>query len=92
MKRDALRTAGLDEMRRIIREVEPPRPSARVSTLQAADLSTISERRHMEPRKLSQQLRGDLDWIVMKALDKDRDRRYEIGQRLGDGRAEIPGR
>ena len=75
-EKDTLRTAGVDEMRRIIREVDPPRPSARVSTLQAADLSTVSERRHIEPRKLSQQLRGDLDWIVMKALDKDRDRRY----------------
>jgi serine/threonine protein kinase/tetratricopeptide (TPR) repeat protein len=75
-ERDTLRTAGVDEMRRIIREVDPPRPSARVSTLQAADLSTISERRHVEPGKLSQQLRGELDWIVMKALDKDRDRRY----------------
>ena len=75
-EKDALRTAGFDEMRRIIREVEPPRPSARVSTLQAADLSTISDRRHIEPGKLSQELRGELDWIVMKAMDKDRDRRY----------------
>ena len=81
-EKDTLRTAGVDEMRRIIREVEPPRPSARVSTLQAADLSTISERRHIEPRKLSQQLRGELDWIVMKALDKDRDRRYATANDL----------
>ena len=81
-EKDTLRTAGVDEMRRIIREVEPLRPSARVSTLQAADLSTISERRHIEPRKLSQQLRGDLDWIVMKALDKDRDRRYASASAL----------
>ena len=81
-EKDTLRTAGVDEMRRIIREVEPPRPSARVSTLQAADLSTISEHRHIEPRKLSQQLRGDLDWIVMKAMDKDRDRRYESASAL----------
>ena len=81
-EKDTLRTAGVDEMRRIIREVEPPRPSARVSTLQAADLSTISERRHIEPRKLSSQLRGDLDWIVMKALDKDRDRRYASASAL----------
>jgi len=79
---DALRTAGADEMRRIIREVDPPRPSARVSTLQAADLSTIAERRHIEPRKLSQQLRGDLDWIVMKAMDKDRERRYATANDL----------
>jgi serine/threonine protein kinase/tetratricopeptide (TPR) repeat protein len=75
-EKEVLRTAGVDEMRRMIREVDPPRPSARVSTLQAADLSTVSERRHVEPGKLSQQLRGELDWIVMKALDKDRSRRY----------------
>ncbi len=81
-EKDTLRTAGVDEMRRIIREVDPPRPSARVSTLQAADLSTISDRRHIEPRKLSQQLRGELDWIVMKAMDKDRDRRYATANDL----------
>ena len=80
--KDALRTAGFDEMRRIIREVDPPRPSARVSTLQAADLSTISERRHVEPRKLHQQLRGDLDLIVMKAMEKDPARRYESASAL----------
>jgi tetratricopeptide (TPR) repeat protein len=81
-EKDTLRTAGVDEMRRIIREVDPPRPSARVSTLKAADLSTVCDRRHIEPRKLSQELRGDLDWIVMKALDKDRDRRYESASAL----------
>ena len=81
-EKDTLRTAGVDEMRRIIREVDPPRPSARVSTLQAADLSTVSDRRQIEPRKLSQQLRGELDWIVMKAMDKDRDRRYETANDL----------
>ncbi len=62
-------------MRRIIREVEPPRPSARVSTLQAADLSTVCDRRRVEPQA-QPELRGELDWIVMKAMDKDRDRRY----------------
>ena len=71
-------------MRRIIREVDPPRPSTRVSTLEAADLSTISERRQVEPRKLSQQLRGDLDWIVMKALEKDRNRRYATASDLAE--------
>ena len=76
-EKDTLQQAGYDELRRLICEVDPPRPSARVSTLQAADLSTISDRRQVEPRKLSQQLRGELDWIVMKALEKDRDRRYE---------------
>ena len=81
-EKDTLRTAGFDEMRRIIREVDPPRPSTRVSMLQAADLSTISEHRHIEPGKLSQQLRGELDWIVMKAMDKDRDRRYATANDL----------
>ena len=81
-EKDTLRTAGFDEMRRIIREVDPPRPSARVSTLQAADLSTVCDRRQVEPGKLSQQLRGELDWIVMKAMDKDRDRRYATANDL----------
>ncbi|MHB0959623.1 MAG: tetratricopeptide repeat protein [Pirellulaceae bacterium] len=81
-ERDTLRAAGVDEMRRIIREVEPPRPSARVSTLEAADLSTVAERHQIEPRKLSQELRGELDWIVMKALEKDRDRRYATANDL----------
>src|SRR5262249_17808695 len=74
---ETLKKAGDDEMRRIIREDEPPRPSARVSTMQQAHLSTIAEQRGLEPRRLSQQVRGELDWIVMRALEKDRNRRYE---------------
>jgi serine/threonine protein kinase/Flp pilus assembly protein TadD len=74
---EALRRAGYDEMRRIICEDEPPRPSARLSTIRQAKLSTIAERRGLEPRRLTQQLHGELDWIVMKALEKDRNRRYE---------------
>ena len=74
---ETLRKVGFDEMSRIIREVDPPRPSARISTLEARALSTVSDCRKIEPRKFSQQLRGDLDWIVMKALEKDRNRRYE---------------
>src|SRR5262249_42231022 len=66
-----------DELRRIIREDEPPRPSARLSTLRAEALTTAPERRGAEARKLVRQLRGELDWIVMKALEKDRTRRYE---------------
>ena len=76
-ERDTLREAGFDEMRRMIREVDPPRPSARVRTLAAKARSTVSECRQIDPRKFSQQLRGELDWIVMKALEKDRNRRYE---------------
>ena len=71
-----LKEASFDELRRIIREEEPPRPSARFSTLAAEVLSTVTERRRAEPRRLIQALRGDLDWIVMKCLDKDRNRRY----------------
>ncbi len=76
-KSETLKQADYDEMRRIIREEEPPRPSTRVNTMEQAALSTIAEKRGLEPRRLNQQLRGDLDWIVMKALEKDRNRRYE---------------
>ncbi|HEV3257811.1 MAG TPA: protein kinase, partial [Gemmataceae bacterium] len=73
---ERLRTAGFDEIRRIIREEEPPKPSTRISTLgQAA--ATMSDNRNSDPKKLIQLMRGDLDWIVMKALEKDRNRRYE---------------
>jgi tetratricopeptide (TPR) repeat protein len=69
--------AGLDQMRRIIREQEPPRPSTRLSTLNHADLAAIAKRRHAEPPKLISSIRGDLDWIAMKCLEKDRTRRFE---------------
>jgi hypothetical protein len=74
---DTLKRAGFDEMRRIIREDDPPKPSAMVSTLKAEALSTISQRRGSDPRKLGDSLEGELDWLVMKALEKDRNRRYE---------------
>jgi WD40 repeat protein/serine/threonine protein kinase/Flp pilus assembly protein TadD len=74
---ETLRQAGYDEMRRIIREEEPPRPSTRLSTLGQGDLATVCERRGVDPAKLSRDVRGELDWIVMKALEKDRNRRYE---------------
>jgi tetratricopeptide (TPR) repeat protein len=74
--KERLRTVGFDEIRRIIREEEPPRPSTRISTMgQAA--TTASTHRKSDPRRLSQLMRGELDWIVMKALEKDRNRRYE---------------
>jgi WD40 repeat protein/serine/threonine protein kinase len=74
---DTLKKVGLDEMRRIIREEEPPTPSQRLSTLEAKACSTVSERRGVDGRQLGQVLRGEVDWIVMKALEKDRNRRYE---------------
>ena len=74
--RARLREAGYAEILRRIREEEPPRPSARLSDSGEA-LPTIAARRHTEPAKLTRIVRGELDWIVMKALEKDRTRRYE---------------
>jgi tetratricopeptide (TPR) repeat protein/serine/threonine protein kinase len=73
---ERLRTVGYDEIRRIIREEEPARPSMRLSTLAQA-VTTASANRRSDPKRLSQLFRGELDWIVMKALEKDRGRRYE---------------
>jgi tetratricopeptide (TPR) repeat protein len=72
-----LMSQGLDAMRRTIREQEPPRPSTKLATLQADELTTTAKRRSSESAKLVHQLKGDLDWIVMKCLEKDRNRRYE---------------
>ena len=81
--RSRLDSAGFDEMRRIIREEEPARPSERISTLgQAA--STVSLKRKTEPNRLTSFVRGDLDWIVLKALSKDRNRRYESAAALAE--------
>jgi serine/threonine protein kinase/Flp pilus assembly protein TadD len=75
-EKERLQDVGYDELRRIICEEEPPRPSKRISTLgQAA--TVVSTQRRIDPHKLSQLCHGELDWIVMKALDKDRARRYE---------------
>ena len=80
----ALVAAGLDEMRRIIREQQPVRPSTRLSTLAASERTTVARRRGADPPQLIHRLRGDLDWIVMKALEKDRSRRYEAANGLAD--------
>src|SRR5664279_4626191 len=69
--------AGLDEIFRLIREQDPPKPSTRFSTLTREELTTIATQRQSEPAKLNKLIRGELDWIVMKALEKDRMRRYE---------------
>jgi serine/threonine protein kinase/tetratricopeptide (TPR) repeat protein len=79
---DTLARLGLDEIRRIIREVDPPRPSLRVKTFDGAEMTTAAKRRHTEPAKLPGTLRGDLDWIVMKCLEKDRKRRYDTANGL----------
>jgi tetratricopeptide (TPR) repeat protein/tRNA A-37 threonylcarbamoyl transferase component Bud32 len=74
---ETLKKVSYDEMRRIIREDEPPLPSTRLSTLEQVQLSTVAGQRGVEPGRLRHELRGELDWIAMKALEKDRDRRYE---------------
>jgi non-specific serine/threonine protein kinase/serine/threonine-protein kinase len=79
---ETLKKVGYDEMRRIIREEEPPTPSQRLSTLEAKACLTVSVQRGVDGRRLGQVLRGELDWIVMKALEKDRNRRYESASAL----------
>jgi eukaryotic-like serine/threonine-protein kinase len=76
--------AGLEEMRRIIREQEPRRPSTRLSALEAAEQTTVAQRRHAAAPQLIHIVRGDLDWIVMRCLEKDRTRRYETANCLAD--------
>jgi tetratricopeptide (TPR) repeat protein len=111
--KERLRTAGYDEIRRIIREEEPPKPSTRISTLQSeprhtsplssprsgegvgggvgseqplttvhGSIDTIAAQRKSDPKQLSRLFRGELDWIVMKCLEKDRNRRYETANGL----------
>jgi serine/threonine protein kinase len=77
-----LSQAGLDEMRRRIREEEPLRPSTRLSTMAEVDLMAVARKRQSEPARLTRFVRGDLDWIVMKCLEKDRRRRYETANGL----------
>ena len=74
--------SGFEHMLRIIREQEPPRPSNRLSTLAAAEMTTVAQARRSEPPRLLHAIRGDLDWIAMKCLEKDRARRYETANGL----------
>ncbi|MHC4596101.1 MAG: protein kinase domain-containing protein [Planctomycetota bacterium] len=88
---EKLRSAAYDEIRRIIRENEPPKPSTRLSSLGDA-LTDVAKHRRVQPAQLCKMVRGDLDWVVMKSLEKDRTRRYEtanefakdIERHLGD--------
>ncbi len=76
-----LKNAALDEIRRIIRDQAPPLPSLRISTL-GQNRTIVATDRQADPNRLSQLVRGDLDWIVMKSLEKDRTRRYETATGL----------
>ena len=73
---------GHEAVMRTIREEEPPKPSTRLSTLAAEELNAVAAKRGAEPARLNRLVRGDLDWIVMKALEKDRRRRYETANAL----------
>jgi serine/threonine protein kinase/WD40 repeat protein/Flp pilus assembly protein TadD len=79
--RERLRAAGYDEMRRIIREEEPARPSARITALGPA-VGKVAAGCRSDPRRLIRLCRGELDWVVMKCLEKERDRRYESANAL----------
>jgi WD40 repeat protein/serine/threonine protein kinase len=79
---ETLLRVGLDECRRTIREDEPARPSTRLATMVEADLTTTARQRHTEAMRLIHQLRGDLDWIAMRCLEKDRGRRYPTANDL----------
>src|SRR5262245_65266396 len=91
-ERGRLKLAALDEIRRMIREEDPPSPSTRLSSTAGETQTAVAAHRHIDPKGLSRLVRGDLDWIVMKALEKDRNRRYEtangfaadIGRYLSD--------
>ena len=90
----AMTKAGLDQIRRVIREKNPARPSTRLRRMATGDLTTTARRRHSAPLVLIRSVQGDLDWIVMKALEKDPSRRYATAyglaldvQRYLDGEA-----
>src|SRR5262245_37524286 len=80
--RQRLPSAAFDEILRIIREEEPPKPSTRLSSSQS--LPSIAANRQLEPKKLTTFVSGDLDWIVMRSLEKDRTRRYQTATGLAD--------
>ena len=80
LEKQRFKEAAWEEICRLIREEEPPRPSLRLSSSDA--LPSIAACRHTEPEKLGKLVRGDLDWIVLKALEKDRNRRYETANGL----------
>ncbi len=75
--RESMKKVGIDEIRRMIRETEPPRPSQRFSTLKAGAVATSGSTQSRDLKRSQLELQGELDWIVMKALEKERNRRYE---------------
>ncbi|TWT34977.1 Serine/threonine-protein kinase PknB [Thalassoglobus neptunius] len=82
--RDEFKKAAFDEIRRMIREQDPIKPSSRLSTLQDDLLVTVADQRQIDTNRLAQTLKGDLDWVIMKSLAKDRERRYESASAFAD--------
>ncbi len=83
-EKERLRSVGFAEIQRIIREEEPPRPSTRLSTMGAKDQAGMSVRHRAPIAQLRSHLKGELDWIVMKAIEKDRTRRYDTADALAN--------
>lgn len=81
---ETLRQTGVDGARRLICATVPPRPSARLASLPAVELASVAELRHATPATLTAALHDDLDWIAMRCLEKDRERRYGSAQELAD--------
>ena len=81
--RESFQQAGLDAMLDLIRNTDPPRPSIRVSTARMRDRTLATDPRQLDQRRMAASLRGDLDWIVMKTLEKQRERRYRSARELG---------
>ena len=81
---ETMMEAGYEEMLRILREKEPPRPSQRLSTLGGEEQATLARAHGMDIARLGRMVRGDLDWIVMKAMEKGRARRYETASAMGE--------
>jgi tetratricopeptide (TPR) repeat protein len=82
IRRDTLKHAALDAILRVIREEDPPAPSSRLST--SDTLPAVAASRRTEPARLGRLVRGDLDWVVMKSLEKNRDRRYDSAAAFAD--------
>ncbi len=77
-----LHNAGVDAVKRLIQETDPPKPSTRLGTLELGQLTALAARRKEPPETLTRRVRGELDWIVLKALEKDRSRRYQSASGL----------
>ena len=82
LERGRIKTASYDEVHRMIKELAPPKPSSRLSGNES--LSSVAAQRRIEPCKLTRHIRGDLDWVVMKALDRERSRRYHSANELAE--------